>query len=94
MNDFVKSLAVRQRQRLVASLMEHFERRVAPLIPVEHRDIATKAFRDKVMSSVGVYHDMTLDMLNSAVGEAVLNQDAFELLQQIHDSQQHLLRKG
>lgn len=81
MSDFARQLAVEQRKRLVGSLMDHLEKRVYPHIPQDER----KALRDKVMSSVGVYHDFVIDCLKATVGgDAVVNEEALRLIGEIH----------
>lgn len=83
--EFVKSLAIEHRKRLVASLMEHFERRVLPAMPANVRSQALKDYRDRVMQSVGAYHDFVLDCLKASVGEtSVVNEEAMRLLEQVH----------
>lgn len=87
--DFVRSLAIEQRRRLVASLMEHFEKRVVPTLPTHVRGEALRDYRNKVMQSVGVYHDMVLDCLKAATnvsdGETiVVNAEAMRMLEQVH----------
>ena len=44
-----------------------------------------EAFRDKVLASIGAYHDTCLDMLKASVDDgAVVNAEALELLRDIH----------
>lgn len=94
-NDFVKSLAIEQRRRLVASVMECFEKKVVPSVPTAVRNQVAKEFRDKVMSSVGQYHDFVLDCLKASVNDGTItNEAALDLLQQIHQGQQALLRQA
>jgi hypothetical protein len=80
-DDFIKNLAIEQRRRLVGSILEYAEQRVYPHIPVAEQ----RAFRQKVLTAVGAYHDMTLDMLKASVSDGtVVNERALELLEQIH----------
>jgi hypothetical protein len=75
--EFVKALAIEQRKRLVGSLMEHVERHVYPHLTQPQQ----KALRDKVMQSVGSYHDVVLDMLKASVNDgSMVNEHALELL--------------
>ncbi len=94
-NTFVKNLAIEQRRRLVASVMECFEKKVMPSVPTAVRNQVAKEFRDKVMSSVGQYHDFVLDCLKASVDDgSVTNEAALALLQSIHQGQQALLQKA
>lgn len=79
--EFVKALAVEQRRRLVGSLMEHLERHVYPKLTAPEQ----KALRDKVMASVGAYHDVVLDMLKASVSDgSMVNEHALEILADIN----------
>ena len=94
MSDFVKNLAVEQRKRLVASLMECFEKQVIPTVPMNQRNAVTKVFRDKVMSSVGKYHDTMLDCLKASINDGmVVNEEAVRLLRELHQGQERLSRE-
>lgn len=93
-NEFVKNLAVEQRKRLVASLMECFEKQVVPTVPAGQRNAVTKVFRDKVMSSVGQYHDTMLDCLKASVSDGMLaNDEALVLLRELRVVQDRLSRE-
>lgn len=84
-NAFARNMAIEQRRRLVGALMEHFEKKVAPTIPLAQRNAVAQAFREKVMASVGQYHDVVLDMLKSTVDDGtVVNDEALVLLREIH----------
>lgn len=79
--EFARSLAGEQRKRLVGSLMDHIEKQVNPHLPAEGR----KALRDKVLSSVGAYHDFVLDVFKASVNDgSVTNEAALEILREIH----------
>lgn len=79
--DFVRNLAVEQRKRLVGSLMEHLERHVYPSITPAQQ----QAVRQKVLSSVGAYHDFILDVLKASVSDgSVTNERALEMLAEIN----------
>lgn len=79
--EFVRSLAVEQRRRLVGSLMEHLERHVYPSLTREQQ----QAVRTKVMASVGVYHDFILDVLKASISDgSVTNDVALEMLADIN----------
>lgn len=79
--EFVRNLAVEQRKRLVGSLMEHLERNVYPVLSPDQRT----ALRQKVLQSVGAYHDFILDVLKASVSDgSVTNEHALELLAEIN----------
>lgn len=87
-NTFVKNLAVEQRRRLVASIMECFEKKVAPTIPMGQRNQVAKEFRDKVMQSVGQYHDFVLDCLKASINDgSIVNEEALTLLRDLIQGQ-------
>lgn len=89
MSEFVRQLAVAQRQRLVGSLMDHIEKQVYPHIPKP----VQQALRQKVLQSVGAYHDFILDVLKASVSDGLTaNEEALVLLQQIHGAQAALRR--
>lgn len=83
MSDFATKLASEQRGRLVGSILGHAER--APWW-AKLTNADRKAFRDKVLASVGVYHDFVLDCLRAADDGSVVNEEALRLLQSIHSS--------
>lgn len=86
--DFVRNLTIQQRKRLVAQLMEHFEKRVCPALPAPVRERALADYRDKVMSSVGAYHDVVLDCLKAVMVDdttVVLNEEALLMLREIRE---------
>lgn len=90
-SDFVRSLALEQRRRAVAGLMEHFEKKVAPLLDANVRSQAVKDYRAKVMSSVGQYHDFVLDCLKASINDgSVVNDEALRILARIEDHQRRL----
>ena len=80
-NEFVRNLLIEQRRRLVGSLMEYVERSVYPRLRPEEQ----KALREKVLGSVGAYHDTVLDILKASVDDgSMVNAHALELITQIH----------
>lgn len=92
--EFVRQVALEQRRRLVASVMEHFEKTVLPRVPGPERETLHRATRDKVMQAVGQYHDFVLDCLRASIAsEVVVNEEAIALLQQIHQGQIALTRQ-
>lgn len=80
-SDFVRNLLIEQRKRLVGSVMTHAEKNLFDkMTPTEQR-----AFREKILSSVGAYHDTCLDILKASVNDgSVVNAEALELLRDIH----------
>jgi hypothetical protein len=85
--DFIRNLAIEQRKRLVGSLMDYAEKQLYPYLPADVR----RGFREKVMQSVGQYHDFVLDSLKASISDtSVVNEAAIELLQQIHTQVHHL----
>lgn len=81
--DFARSLATEQRKRLVGSLMDHIEKQVNPHLSPETR----KALRDKVLQSVGAYHDFVLDVFKASVNDgSITNEAALEILREIHSA--------
>ena len=85
-DDIIKRLAIEQRKRLVAGLLSSAEQSPwwSRLQPQEQR-----AYRDKVLNSVGVYHDFMLDVIKVG-GDNPINEHALNLIQQVHDSQRRL----
>lgn len=93
-HDFVKSMAIQNRQRMVATVMNWFDKEIAPQLPANVRSQLSSKFRSKVMQAVGAYHDVTLDMLKASIDDgSIINESALSLLQQIHVDQQRLLDK-
>jgi hypothetical protein len=86
-SEFVRNLLIEQRRRVVGSIMTHAEKNVFPtLSPAQQR-----VFRDKVLSSIGVYHDTCLDILKASVDDgSVVNADALSMITEIHQA----VRKG
>lgn len=80
-SDFVRNLLIEQRKRLAGSVMGYAEKNLFErMTPVEQR-----AFRDKVLSSVGAYHDTCLDILKASVNDgSIVNEEALTLLAEIH----------
>jgi len=86
--EFVRNMAIENRKRLVAGMMDHFEKFIAPLIRDEKvRETARLAYRQRLMAGVGQYHDFVLDCLKASVATGdggVVNEEALRLLQQVH----------
>lgn len=80
-NEFVRAMLQEQRRRLVGSIMEYAETNVFPHL----EDYEQRAFRKKVMQSVGIYHDTVLDMVKASVNDGfVLNEAALEAIERMH----------
>ncbi len=82
MGDILTDLAGEQRSRLVASILGHAERELYATMTAGQR----KVLREKVLASVGVYHDFVLDCLRAANKGSVVNEEAMRLLGQIHEA--------
>lgn len=89
MSDMVRSLLGEQRKRAVASILNAAEQSGwwRKLDPAEQRE-----YRSKVLTSLGVYHDFCLDVTKVSGENAVRNDLAVGLIQQVHDSQRRLER--
>jgi hypothetical protein len=88
-SEFVRSMLIEQRKRLVGSLMEYLETNCYPKL----KDHERRALRDKVLASVGVYHDTCLDMLKASVNDgSVINEAALEAIERVHADVNKLLR--
>lgn len=93
-HEFVKAMAIQNRQRMVATVMNCIEKEIAPRLPANERSQLISRFRTRVMQAVGAYHDVTLDMLKASIADgSMTNEVALSLLQQIHVDQQKLLDK-
>lgn len=80
-NQFVRNLLGEQRKRLVGSIMTYAEGDFYESLSRQQQ----KDFRDKVLQSVGVYHDTVLDILKSSVDDGFLvNEEALRMIAQIH----------
>jgi hypothetical protein len=88
--DMVRRLLGEQRRRLVASLLGAAESSSwwPQLAVVEQR-----AYRDKVLASIGIYHDFCLDVLKVSGEDSVRNERALTLIEQVHASQRRLERQ-
>lgn len=81
-SDFVRNLMLEQRKRLVGSLLSGIEQSDwYPELDNQER----KQLRERVLSSVGSYHDVVLDVLKAATPDAIVSDDAIRLLQAVHD---------
>lgn len=85
-NPFVKNLLTESRKRLVGSLMSYIEQNVYPELD---RDQQTE-LRQKVLTSVGAYHDSCLDVVKASVNDGVVSNEF--LLQAIHDMHDDVMK--
>lgn len=81
MSDEVRELIIQQRGRVVAGILQHAERTFYDrLTPAER-----VAFRQKVLDSVGTYHDLVLDVVKvQRKGSTLINEEVLPLLRAIH----------
>lgn len=90
-DDMVRRLLGEQRRRLVASILGGLETSSAwHKLPVGEQ----KQLREKVLASVGSYHDFCLDVIKVSGDDSIRNELALTLLQQVHDSQRRLERQA
>jgi hypothetical protein len=67
-NEFARKVASNARQRCVGGVMTYAEKNIYPKMTAAERT----AFRDKVLQSVGAYHDTLLDLLTASVDDGTL----------------------
>lgn len=80
-NEFVRNLLMEQRKRVVGSIMGYVEREIGPALNEKQR----RDLREKVLGSVGVYHDTCLDILKASVDDGIVpNAELLEILGDIH----------
>lgn len=86
-DDLIKRLATEQRKRLVASLLSSAEQSPwwSRLRAEEQRE-----YRNKVLASIGVYHDFMLDVIKVGNENTIINEHAITMIQAVHDSQRRL----
>lgn len=86
---FARNVLNEQRRRLIGNLMTYMERHVYEhLTPDQQREL-----RSRVLTSVGAYHDVCLDMLKASIDDGTLvNEDAVRLMAQL-SQQMDALRK-
>lgn len=88
-DDIMRKLAGEQRRRFIAGVLGAAE--MSPWwgrlsVPEQ------KAYRDKILTSVGSYHDFMLDVIKVSHDDVIRNEHAVNLLQAVHDSQRRLER--
>ncbi len=87
-NPFVKNLLTESRKRLVGSLMSYMEQNVYPELDKKQQE----ELRNKVLTSVGAYHDACLDMIKASVNDGSMVNEHF--LDEIYDMFNELMDKG
>ena len=88
-DDLMRRLAGEQRRRFVAAILGAAEQSPwwSRLSVTEQR-----AHREKVLVSVGSYHDFMLDVIKVTNDDGVRNEHAISLLTQVHESQRRVER--
>lgn len=78
----VRQLAIRQRKRLVATVMGTAER--SPWWAKLRRE-EQDAFRTGVLGAIDTYHDFMLDVIGVARDDSIRSEQALELLERIYN---------
>lgn len=88
-DDLIRKLLAEQRKRVVGSIMGAAEQ--SPwwnkLTPVDQR-----AYRQKVLDSIGVFYDFTLDVLKVGT-DTIVNEHALDLIVEMHRDVRRLAGK-
>lgn len=79
MDSVIKRLAIEQRRRLIASVMNAVE---------SEQDVARR--RERVIGSINVYHDFLLDIIKVGDEDGIRNEEALALIAQVHASQRRM----
>lgn len=89
--DLTSRLLGEQRKRMIASMLGAAEQSAwwRKLTTAEQR-----AFRDKMLSAVGVFYDFCRDIVKITGEDSIRNDYAVELLQQIHTTTTALHREA
>lgn len=75
-------LLMQRRKRLVASIMGHAEREFFGQLTAEQRE----DFRDKTLDSIDEFYDLVRDLLKISSDQFMVNDEALDMLRQIHAS--------
>lgn len=81
MADMIIELASKQRKRLVASVLNAAEKSTWWHKLTERERVE---FREKMLASVGVYHDFMLDVIRVSTESSTVNDHALQLIEQVH----------
>lgn len=86
---FARNVLNEQRRRLIGNLMQYLESHV-----YEHlSDHEQRELRKRVLTAVGAYHDVCLDMLKASIDDgSVVNEEALKLMARL-SQQMDTLRK-
>lgn len=72
----IRRLAVEQRKRLLASVLNAVEQEADPRLR-----------RERVVAAINTYHDFMLDVIKVSDDGVIRNEDAIALIAQVHASQ-------
>lgn len=88
-DETVRALAIEQRKRLVGGVMSYAEKSAwwSRLSKEQQEDL-----RDKILDSIGRYHDFMLDVIKVGHDDSMRNDHAISLIEQVHAGQRELLR--
>lgn len=83
----VRALAVEQRRRLVAGVMNASEASSwwGKLSPTERSE-----YRQMVMDKIGIYHDFMLDIIKVGGEDQLVGEESLALIQRVHDSMRRI----
>lgn len=80
-SEFVRKVLTERRKRAVGTIMGFAERRLYSKLT--HAD--QEALREHVLSAIGGYHDVALDLLSASVDDGgMVNEEALRKLDQLH----------
>lgn len=79
MDDTARKLAMEQRRRLVAGVMQCIEERAYPSMPPAERQV----LRTEVLDRIGSYHDFVLDLIKIGA-ESPHSDEVLRLVRLIH----------
>lgn len=90
-DSMVRRLAIAQRKRLIASILNDIENSEWY---TELTDVEKRALRDKILSSINTYHDFILDVINVGEDDYARNAHALDMIAQVHASQRRIEAAG
>jgi len=87
---FARNVLNEQRRRLIGNLMQYLESHV-----YEHLSQADqRELRKRVLTAVGAYHDVCLDMLKASIDDGtVVNEEALRLMSRLSKQMDSLGRE-
>ena len=88
-DETIRALAIEQRKRLVGSIMRSMESAAwwGRLTREQQEEL-----RNKVLDSIGRYHDFMLDVIKVGHDDSMRNDHAIALIEQVHAGQRELMR--